>query len=110
MTVLNQAQRYREFAIAQRMVDLLVANCRSATEIVPQEILAHFFGLACQEADYIVDEGSARRILHACAGQLKERRRVADQLNSFLLTSTEELLEMQREVKEAQRAAKRARQ
>jgi len=103
---LNQSQRDREVAIATRMVDLLVANCRSAKDVVPESILAHFLNLSCQEAEHTPDEGSSRRILHACAGQLKARRAVADRLNTFLLTSTVDILEAQRVAKDAQRAAK----
>jgi hypothetical protein len=106
VTLLNQAQRDRETAIATRITDLLVANCRSATDIVPTEIILHVFGIACEEENFVTDEGSARRILHGCAKQLKERRAVAGRLNEFLLTSTEEILEARAKAKEDQRAAK----
>jgi hypothetical protein len=104
MILLNQQQRDRETAVAQRMTDLIVENCRSTTEMVPHAILAHFFGLACEEASFLPDEGSARRILHLVSGKLSERRRVADRLNEFLLTSTEDLLELQRTARDAKRA------
>jgi hypothetical protein len=103
--VVVEAIRERETAVAIEMTNLLVANVRSTT-VVPQEVLAHFFGLACQKLDFIPDEISAQRILHSVRGEIGLRQRAADRLNDFLITSTEELLEAQRE---AQQRAKRGR-
>jgi hypothetical protein len=97
--LLNQTQRDREAAVARTMTDMIVTNCKSTTDIVPQTVLAHHFGLACAESNFIADESSARRILHLVAGELSARKRVADRLNDFLLKSTEDLLEMQRAAK-----------
>jgi hypothetical protein len=81
----DQMTNEREATVALAMTDALVVNCISATEIVPQDVLAHYFGLACKQLGFIADEASARRILHIVAGQLNDRRRVADRLNDFLL-------------------------
>jgi hypothetical protein len=100
---LDQNRRDGEVAVAQAMTDLLVENCKSATGIVPQEVLAHFFGRACENLAFIPDECSARRILHAVSRELSERRRAADRLNAYILQSTEELLQIQREAKRSRR-------
>lgn len=97
-----QTPREREVAVALEMVDLLVANVKS-TDVVPQDVLAHFFGMACQNLNFIPDEVSARRILHNVRGEIQKRRRAVDRLNDFLLESTEELLQVRREAERAKR-------
>jgi len=99
--LLNQNIRDRETVVASTMVDMLISNCKSTTEIVPQEVLAHYFGIACSRHTFVGDEASARRILHNVARDLGERRRVADRLNNYIMQSTEELLQAQRKAKKA---------
>ena len=89
----------REGEVANLMTNLLLANCTSTPELVPQAVLAHYFGVACEKLEFIPDEPSARRIFHSVSGKLSERRRVADRLNEFILLSTEELLKAQREAR-----------
>ena len=52
--LLNQTQRDREAAVARTMTDMIVTNCKSTTDIVPQTVLAHHFGLAKLPAGYAV--------------------------------------------------------
>lgn len=94
----------REAMVAREMAGSLLAKCPIAEELVAQDVLAHHFGLACQKLSYIADEVAARRILHRVSRELGELRRAADKLNEHLLTSTEELLQAQREAKRAGRS------
>jgi hypothetical protein len=108
--LLNQQQRDREAIVAWSIVDMLLANCKSCVELVPEKVIASYFAQAIQEADFFADEGSARRILHLVGGELIQRRRVVDHLNTFILTSTEEILELRKKAElEAKEAKAQAR-
>ena len=86
----------REGEVANLMTNLLLANCKSTVALVPQEVLAHYFGLACDQLAFVPDEAAARRVLHNVARELGDRRRAADRLNACILKSTEELLQAHR--------------
>ena len=73
---------------------MLVANCKITPEIVPSNVLVHYFEVACKQQDFIPSEQSCRRIFHNVRGELCERRRTADRLSDFLLVSTEEIIEI----------------
>ena len=86
----------READVASEMVDLLVANV-TAADVIPLDVLAHLFGIACENLNFVPDEVSACRILHSVRGEIALRQRAADKLNNFVLTRTEDLLQARRD-------------
>jgi hypothetical protein len=97
-----------ENEVAVEMADMLAANPMPGKGAVPADEtmahhLAHYFDAACRNLNFQPDEVSARRIYHTVSREIADRRRAADRLNEFLLTSTEDLLEIKREAKRAKR-------
>ena len=80
-----------ETSVAQAMVASLIVGWTSADAIIPNDIIAHHFGLACEKVGLIPNEASARRILAKVSQDLNERRSAIDQLNAVLVRETRRL-------------------
>lgn len=87
----------KEIAVARSMTDSLFGNVLATTSKEPTlAAYAAAFGDACKANDFIPDEASYHRILLSVLTDIGERRRAADRLNTCILKSTKELLQMQR--------------
>lgn len=98
-----------ENEVAVEMAGMLAANPMPGAGAVPApEIMAdhlgRYFEAACRKLNFQPDEVSARRIFHTVSREIADRRRAADRLNAFLLSSTEDMIDIQREAKRAQKA------
>jgi hypothetical protein len=84
----------REAEIARAMSDALLSNHAVVAEDM-QAALVQVFDLATKKFSFTADEGASRRIMHLTSGEMVARRRLADRLNQFLLSSAEDVLQAQ---------------
>jgi hypothetical protein len=93
---MKMKQREREIAIARDVTDQLLADVRSTSTPPTLATFAHCFGAACKAHGFVPDEPSYNRIMRDVVRDIGERQRAADRLNTAIVQSTADLLEIQR--------------
>jgi hypothetical protein len=90
----NNKTRKREDAVAKSMASMLFENVIG--QQAPKEILAHYFGLACEQNNFTPDEHSTLRIIHDVTKRMNDLHQAGASLAKEVETFTDQLLRASR--------------